>query len=419
MLDLFRLVGGIDIQNDSLSNNVYLLHGVGEPGGDSAAQDAAPIGSTFYRTDLAGNKLQVFYKIASNNVSADWTQVADKSYVDNAVAGISWREPAVVRSTATTLPTSTATQTITVDGVVVSDNQRVLFTDLTVDPNVYVYNQATGTFAEDINSATSGDALFITSGTSVGNRWTFNGTQWVLFGAETDVSEIVFIDSYLGKTLGNSLPVYTTNYAISDSQTIVSAVSDIDTLIGTGEITNASGNFVLTSSLATNGSNGSEGTLTITNALNALNTQIGNRTFTTGTNYPLTTNGETITASLEKLNVAVKDILIDTLQVSGSVSSTPSTLAIADSIPLSLATEVTWMVQVRETATQANRRALQIHAVTDGTTVDFTRFAELTLGAGVVGFGADVVIDGTNIALQLKATNNYDFIVKRVAVSNF
>ncbi len=420
MLDLFRLVGGIDIQNDALTSNAYILQGSGAPGGDAATQDAAPIGSLFLRTDVTGNQLQQYYKFANTNSTSDWTAVADVNYVANAVNGISWREPVIVRDgTSTTLPTGTAGNPVTVDGVSITNGQRVLFNSLTTDPNVYIYNQAAGTFTQDTNLATAGDALFVINGTSIGNRWTFtNAGQWVLFGAETDVSEIVFIDTYLGKSLGSVTPAYTSEFVITDGNSITSAISSIDTAFGAGTITNTNLQYALSSSLALSGVNGAGGTLTLTAALNALNDAIGSRDYTTGTNYFLT-DGETVSTSLNALNVAIHDVVVANLEVAGSITSTPATLTTVDTIPLTLATEVTWMVQVRETATAGNRRASEVHAITDGTTVDFTRFAELKLGAGVAGYGISVIVSGSDIALQLKADNNYDYVVKRVAISSF
>jgi len=95
-LDLFRLVEGIDIQSDDISSNAYILQGIGAPGADGDVQDAAPIGSIYMRTDAISDELQVYFKWQSTNSATDWRLAASKQYVDNAVQGISWREPAKV-----------------------------------------------------------------------------------------------------------------------------------------------------------------------------------------------------------------------------------------------------------------------------------------------------------------------------------
>lgn len=421
MLDLFRLVGGIDIQNDALTSNVYFLQGSGVPGADGDVQDAAPIGSLYSRTDVSGTQLQQYSKIANAGATSDWVVLASTVYVDNAINGISWREPAVVRDSATTLPTGTATQPITVDGVSITNGQRVLFSGLTANPNVYVYNQAAGTFTQDANTATAGDALFVTDGTSKGNRWTFNGTDWVLFGVETDVTEITFIDTFIGKPgIGSITPTYTSNYIVATGNSLTSAISSLDVALGSGSITNTGASYALSSNLAFTGpAPGGNGSLTVTAAINALNSAIGNQVYTTGTNYVIPTGVTTLAGNIDLLNVAVHDIIVATLSVTGTVSTNPEVFAVADSIPASAASEITWQVQVRETATPGNRRASEVHAITDGTTVDFTRFAELKLAGGVAGYGIAVVINGANLELQLKATAGYDYVVKRVAVSSF
>ncbi len=419
-LDLFRLAGGIDIQNDALTSNAYILQGSGEPGGDSSFQDAAPIGSIYIRTDSSGNTLQQYYKFTTaNSTSADWQVVASKQYVDDAVVGLSWREPAIVRSDVTTLPTTTGGDPITVDGESITDGQRVLFSNLTVNPNVYIYDQATGTFIEDSNTASAGDALFITDGTSASQRWTYNGatSSWVLFGASTDVSEFDYINTFIGKTsVGDVTPTYTSEYALTDAQSLVTSLDAIDLLIGDGTITNQDTDYVLTDDLATAGTNGLNGTYSITAALDAINTAIGQRDYTTGTGYPIASDSESIATSLEALNLAIYAL---NQSIKGSVSTDPEVYATADTVAFADASEVKWIVQVRDTATPGNIRAVEVHAVTDGTTVDFTRYAETILGDSVAGFGLQVIISGTDIVLQLKATNNYDFAIKRVAQSKF
>lgn len=420
-LDLFRLAGGIDIQNDALTSSAYILQGSGIPGGDSGFQDAAPIGSLYLRTDSSGTGLQPYYKYTTaNNTSADWSVIASKQYVDDAIIGLSWREPARVRSTVDTLPTATPGDPITVDSLSITNGQRVLFSNLTANPNVYIYSQSTGTFVQDQNLATAGDALFITEGTSVGNRWTYNGTAWVLFGAQTDVSEITYIDTFIGKSsVGAITPSYTSQYLFSNTASLLTSFNTLETALGVGTITNTGADYPIRSSLAFVGTNGASGTTTITAALDALNTAIGDRNYTVGTNYPILADGQVVTTSIEALNVAVHDVVVGTLAITGSISSTPGTLQTVDTVPLALATEVKWLVQIRETATPGNLRGSEVHAITDGTNVDYTRYAEITLGAGVAGFGLSVSISGTDIILQLKATANYDYSVKRIAVSKF
>ena len=82
-LDLFRIIGGLDIQSDDLSTSAQIIQGNGLPGGDSAEQDNATVGSLYLRTDPETDQLQLYYKVTTTeNSSADWRQATSKEYVD-------------------------------------------------------------------------------------------------------------------------------------------------------------------------------------------------------------------------------------------------------------------------------------------------------------------------------------------------
>ena len=143
-LDLFRVGLGLDVESEDGSSNAYVIQGAGLPGGDTAEQDAAPIGSTYMRTDVETNNLQFYYKWSTaNNSAADWKQATSKEYVDAIAAGLSWREPVLVHDN-TTYATVAAAETAaniadTVDGVTIGVGDRVLFSDLTTGAdNVYI-----------------------------------------------------------------------------------------------------------------------------------------------------------------------------------------------------------------------------------------------------------------------------------------
>jgi len=471
-IDLFRAIGGIDLQNEALTSHVNILQGTGLPGGDTSVQDAAPIGSVFLRTDANSNTLQVYSKFTNtNNTSADWVALADQTYVDNAIDGLSWKNPAVaLNTTATTLPAGTPASPIIIDGVSVTNGQRVLFAGLTSNPDVYDYVESTGTWVLDPTSpapAHAGDALFVTGGTvGAGQRWVFNGTQWVLFGTQTDVSEINYIDTFIGKgSLGSVTPTYTGLNIVTSGQALNVAISNLDIALGTGNIT--TGN-ILTSNLAFDGpAPGGAGSLTVTAALDELNKALGSFVITnTGGSYPLSSPVTSVTAALNTLNNAVENntVIITTINgeittIDGEITTINGTLttiegeittiqgdittidgeitALQDAakttttaIPAatqtavdslaapSAVTEIKWLLQVKDTTT-SGVRASEIHAITDGTSVDFTRYGELTLNGSVAGFAVAVAIVSGNLVLQVTTTNASEAVVKRVAFSAF
>lgn len=418
-LDLFRLDLGVSIESDT--SEAHILQGAGAPGGDAGSLDAAPIGSVYLRTDAEVDNLQFYYKWSiANNSAADWREAASKDYVDAVAAGLSWRAPAVALD-ATTYADITAAETAanvadTVDGVTIVDGDRLLIADLTSgNDNIYIVSGGTGawTFTEDTNTASDGDAALIQEGTHAEQQWVFDGTDWVQFGADTGAAELTFVRSFIGKTgPGSEFPSYTSTDVITQSSNLEVAIGALDDAMGTGEITNDGGNYSISDDMSW----GAAGTLEITDALNNINDAIGDRTYT---NDNVVTDGETVAASINAIDTAIGNLDDQGLQISGNnvVVAAPVTV---DTITLADATEARWMIQVRETGTPANREAIEIHTINDGATlIDFNRSSKLKLGSKIAGLKVDVVISGVDMILRVKATNNVDYVVKRLGYTTF
>ena len=311
-LDLDRTVGGIDLISDDFSSSAYLLQESGLPGGDGDFQDAAPIGSVYMRTDVEANNLQFYYKWTNvNNNSDDWKVVTSQDYVDNLfqsiVSGISWREPVRVRDGNLYANAAAFPITGTIDGVVLSDQDRVLFSNVTTstDENVFIWTSGTTSWSEDANVETDGDAVLVQEGTSADEQWVYDGVNWVQFGSGAAAAELGYIRTFMGKTgAGSELPTYSSTNLIIQSSNLETAIGDLDSGLGTGEITNDGSNYVLSDDLVW----GAAGTLDITEAFNEINEAIGNRTYT---EQNVVTNGETLVSSIDALDVAIGDILND------------------------------------------------------------------------------------------------------------
>lgn len=413
-LDLFRVIQGIDIQTDDLSSNVNLLVGTGLPGGDGAEQDNAPIGSTFHRVDSEANSLQVYYKFSTaNNSSADWKSVASQEYVDAVAAGISWREPVRVRDGSSYADSSVFPTTGIIDGISLNVNDRVLFTNVTLagENNVFIWNGSTWT--EDSNQESDGDAVLVQEGSSADQQWVYDGSQWVLFGSSTSTAELGYIRDFVGKTgPGAELPSYTSTDVITQSDNLEVAVGKLDNAMGTGEITNNGGNFAVSDDMSW----AVAGTLEVTDAINNLNDTIGDRTYT---NDNVVVDGETIASSINSIDTAIGDIQSQTATFTGTGIDATAGITL-DTIPLAQATEVKWMIQVRDTAIPANRRAVEIHALNDGNSlVDHTEYGVLRLGGNLQGFRINVIVSGTDMLLQLTVTSNIDYVVRRIGYTTF
>ncbi len=402
-IDLFRVQHGLEIENDVSGKTSDFLNGDGIPGGDAGPEDAAPVGSFYLQTDTETDGLQVYWKHTNvNNSSADWKQSADKGYVDAVAAGLSWREPVVVMDD-TLYANSTAFPVGgTIDGVVLAAGDRVLFTNVTdaTSENIFIWSGAA--WAEDVNAESDGDAVLIQDGTNAEEQWVYDGIKWVQFGSAAGAEELAYLRAFMGKTgPGAELPTYTSTGIVTQSGTLEAAVGELDAAGGNRTYTN--------DNVVTDGES-------FTSSIDSLDTALGNRTYTDDN---VVTDGESTTASIDALDQAIGSISTQTSEFSGTNVIASATVTV-DTIPLAQATQIKWMIQVRETATPANRRGSEVHALNDGATlVDTTRYAILKLGSPIAGFKVDADISGTDMRLRLTSTNNVDYVVKRISFTSF
>lgn len=495
-LDLFQVYGGLGISNPELTSSISILQGIGAPAGPEA--DAASSGSIWSdTTSEIIDKKNIWWKWKDGTGLDKWVQAASTEYVNAVTAGISWREAAVVLNTSITatanLPAGPAP---VVDGVTIADGGRVLFAGLTDGggPNVYLWDATNSVWVEDTNNETDGDALFIQEGAAAEQQWVYDGTSWFQFGGSSN-QEIVDIRNFVGKdTAGAGYPNYvstdivadgidlrlgisrlddsigllqfTNNFVISDfvagsiidpdnglstsSVTdITDALNKLDATFGVGTITGTAANFALSSNLLWNG-----GTLTLTDALNALNDAIGQRNYTAGN---IITSGQTVTASLNDIDTVLGDINNSSTYTAGGLVSAASlagnsvqqtfdtfnvelgalakegyantgTAAVSTTTPLepvgaqlatSEATEIEWQIQVKDSG--GKRQAFKVHALTNGTTVDFTTYGVVKTGGNIGGtIGFNVAISGGNIVPSVTpgaGAGNLTFTIKRVSYS--
>jgi hypothetical protein len=232
-LDFFRIYRGLE-----LDDSVQFLTGAVAPG-TSADTIAAPVGS--YYTDSTNGDL--WTKVLTGAGVDKWRLQATQEFVQSFVTtGISWREPARVNDTAaTTLPTGTPSNPIVVDGVSITDGQRVLFSAIVggTGPNVYAYDQATGTFIEDLNPESAGDTLFIEAGTEAGTTWQYDGAAWQLIisggGGGADEADI---RAFIGKpTAGPVLPDYSSENYVTDGDSLTTAIGKLDAAVAASSLT--------------------------------------------------------------------------------------------------------------------------------------------------------------------------------------
>lgn len=464
-LDFFRVERGIEL--DEL---VQYLQGSGVPGasGDTAA---APTGSVY--TDNTDGSL--FTKIAAGTGTDKWQKLASESYVDNAVgATISWREPAVVRNNvATTLPTGTPTQAITVDGVSITNGQRVLFSALTGGDgkNIYIYDQVNGVFVEDTNNETNGDAVYVSSGTSAGKTFVFNGTAWVQ-SDQASLDEEGFIRTFIGKSgAGSVVPTYTSTNFVVQSSNLQTAISALDEELGANV---SLGNFIdpalkvngniqaLDTEIGPNVTNGgwilaansvnqnlqaldthlgvplAAGNFitsgqTVSSAITALDVEMGpnvvNGNFIfaatkqnqniqaldTQIGANVTNGGYILVANSTNANIQALDTALTDVTKSVTVTNVTSVQTI-DTAPVGV-TAAKWFVRVELVSDPTRVYATEVFAVTDdGTNSDFTRYATIKLGTSIPGLVVSVDTSGGQLRVRAAATGAVNVTARRASV---
>lgn len=461
-MDFFRIERGLE-----LDEKIQYLQGAGVPGaaGDTAA---AEVGSV-YTDNQTGD---LYTKIAAGTGINKWQKMASEQYVNNAVgATVSWREPALVRdNVATSLPSGTATSPIVIDGVSVTDGQRVLFSAIVggAGKNIYIYQQATGTFVEDANAESSGDAVYIQSGSAAGKTYVFNGTNWVLTD-QASLDEEGFIRAFIGKGgSGNEMPEYSSNNFVVDGASLETAISSLDAEVGANVNL---GNFVApANSVNANiqaldteiGANVSAGNhITPANSVNAniqaLDTQVGaelavGNFISAGqsTNSAITALDAEIGANVvagnfvspaAKVNANIQALdtqLGANVLVGEYVNPTNSTNANIQALDTAVSTtskqvdvnnvssvqtidSVTgdaakWLVRVEDVADPTRVYATEVYAVANGITADFTRYGTLKIGTSIAGLVVSVDLSAGSLRLRVAATGAVNVSARRLGV---
>lgn len=353
--DFFRIYRGLE-----LDEAVQILEGAGVPGaaGDTSL---APVGSQYLNTTDGS----LWTKTAAGVGTNKWEVVATKNYVDAQLGTtVSWREPAVVReNTLTSLPASTVD---TVDGHTIVSGDRVLFSAISggAGPNVYIASGSTGAWVwtEDANNETSGDTLYVESGTSAGKTFTFNGTAWVQ-SDQTSLDELGYIRAFIGKgAAGLETPSYTSVTQVTQNGTLEAAIGELDAAIGASVV---NGTVIL----ATNATNAN---------ITALDAYVGNMALETTANSVTTT------------------VVVD-----GPVVTTASK----------------WIVRAVDAADPTSVYAAEIFAVHNGVAVDSTRYAVLKLGSNINGLVIAVTLTGGNaLNLTVTSTTAVNVTARRVTV---
>lgn len=189
------------------------------------------------------------------------TDAANKQYVDDTVAGLSWKGEVRVATTAAGTLASSFANGQTVDGITLATNDRILIKDQAAqtENGIYFVNAAgapTRVTDADTGAEMSGAAVFVQSGTTnQGTRWVCNVTGTITLGS----TNITFANFGGGSTYtaGNGLTLSVNDFNVG-AGTGISVAADsvaIDTAVVPRKFTqligdNSSTSIVVTHSLS-------------------------------------------------------------------------------------------------------------------------------------------------------------------------
>ena len=357
--------------------------------------------------------------------------------------------------------------------VALSAGDATLVTDGTYRDQQWIYDGSTGWFQFGGSTIAEMDDIAAFVGKTVsGSNFPDYASQNIVTSGQDLVLGISQLDDSLGSL------VFSTHNVVQDvvkgtlvdvpgaetpsTLTLTQVLNRLDATYGNGIITNTAASYPLNASLQW----GTSGSLTITAALNLLNNAIGDRAYTNGSTagyvlqnapvdtvtaaidvlnnafgaltsssaYSISANnaaggylsnvaiaGNTVQQTFDAFNAELGTLAIQNLSTTTTsiISGTPTPLEPTSAqLSATLATEVTVLVQVKDAS--GNRVAFRVHALTDGTNVDWTKYAQIKVGAIGGDIGFDVNIVGGNFEFSLNpapAAGTLSATIKREAYS--
>lgn len=347
---------------NSQTSYVDHLFGTGAPVGTSGETAAAPIGSLYSNSTNGG----IWKKIASTNSASDWSELGDVT-----IDELHWRNELVRAATNDTVSAGT------VDPTAFSDNESGLDgNDFAVDE--YLIGDVNGVPAlfrvTAVNSAT--DITVAAASLPIADGDTFVVQNYLPdAGAAQEAQAILHIPA----AGSPGIKIGDFNWAIATGINL------------SGAYAAASGNVAANDSVETaisklDGVNDAQDS--------SLGLAQGATNFGTFTGVSLADS-----QSAKQLFQRIETLLE---QLRGVQATGITTAATVDSVPHASVKSVKWLVEVFEEATPANRQAMEVFALNDGTNVDNTVYSKLKLGAN---FNLTISVDISGADMRLRAAS--------------
>lgn len=187
------------------------------------------------------------------------TDAANKQYVDDVVAAISWKNEVRAATTAAGTLASSFANGSTIDGVTLATGDRILIKNqaAAAENGLYTVNASgapTRATDADTGAELAGAALFVTAGTAnAGKRFVCNVSGTITLGT-TPITWVQF-DGGVTYTAGNGLTLIGADFAVGQGAGLIvsaDAVS-IDSTVVAAKYSASIGNGVLTSIAVTHG----------------------------------------------------------------------------------------------------------------------------------------------------------------------
>ncbi len=345
------------------SSTVFVDHllGSGVPPGTSGETDAAPKGSIY--SDITNGK--VYYKKTATSSAADWSAMGDVT-----LDQLHWRNEKVLAATGDSFAVGVTTVASW------SDNDgSVIAADFSNGD--YVIVDVDGVPALRIVTNTGPGTITLSAASQpIADNDTFVVQHYLPDSPASQEGQAIVHIPVAGSP---AVKIGDVNWNFADGINLPAGYAS-----GNGTISNAD---------------------TVNSALQKLDgnqqdIQTASGIAQGSTNYGAWTSPVDLllsaTATAKALFQRLGDLL---MQLRGVQVTGLTTLATVDSVPHATVKTCKWLVEAFEVATPANRVAVEVFALTDGTSVDDTTYAKLKLGTGnIVSFSVD--ISGADMRLR-------------------
>lgn len=416
--DLFGVEKGLGIFAENGDLRISVLQGTLAPDGVSGDQGAAPIGSLYVRSGTG----ELYQKVANAGAPADWVQFGEATGIGN------WRPERVDIHTGDVLTASSFDPTSLTD-----NDDGIAAGDLTVGhymldgncdlweitaisaPNVTIAAAASAPVTQDMfavrynlpdPAGQENQAIITFDGTScikVADVDFATATGINLSGgyvpAGGDVTASDSVESAIAKLDDNlddltaavgvsqgdqNMGTYT-GTLLNDNESAKQNIQQLETQVETNQ-----------SDIATNAGDIAANTSDIADIRTLTGTVDGDTDYGTFTGDLYADN-----QSGKQLFQRTEDLLDELKMVEAAAITTQT---VVDSVPTASVFACKWLLVATEDATPANKQAIEIYALNNGTTADDTTYAKLKVG-GNFNLQVSVDVSGGDMRLLVASSS--------------